>query len=143
MKTVNLKKFQYIGTMVDNFGETKIRWVNTEQNIRTYEKQRHTEGVFFISMTPLNKLEAVLFLKGRPSFQDKRNQTVLQDWLDNNQAEYEKAMKDAGQTLYTPTYEDILLYEHEEEELLHETEEYNTDETEETLNDLNEHLETA
>lgn len=122
MKKVNLKKFKLIGTMVDDQGETKVRWVNNESNLIQYKSKGYTDGVFQFCNPPLNKLEAVLLLIDHEEFQTPAQQKVLTEWLDKHQADYEAAMETIDDTeeveeQYESNPEFVIIGDHDTAEV--------------------------
>lgn len=117
MKTVNLKKYFIFGTLVDLQNETKIRWVNNEQNIRTYESQGHYDRMMIVNDEALNKYESVKYMLTLPEFQQHDRFAALTTWLEKNEQDYVKAMAAQSQQTVEEEVEDHIESTEQEVEM--------------------------
>lgn len=124
MKKVDMKKYKLVGTMRDDMGNMKIRFVNNDSNLVTYKTKGNTDGVIWYFETPLTKVEAVKFLLTHDHFQTDPQQAVLKEYLEKNEKDYLNAIAAQSQEIEKTV-------QHEECS------------NEETLPDLQEYLEMA
>ncbi len=87
------KLFKVVGVSTHE-GETKVRFANDVMRVKVLDKNGHTDITLIELDEAMNKLDAVLLMKGLPEFADGEAQIAIDEFIVKNSPKTPKPAKE-------------------------------------------------